>query len=79
MAYLRELLEEQAGRCAVTGRELLMTPKPQLDSLSIDRIDPGRGYVLGNVRLITWQANAARLTGTDEDLRAFCRDVLREE
>jgi hypothetical protein len=77
-AYLRELLESQNGRCVLTGRPLQVTPSPENpNALSVDRIDWRKGYVPGNVRLVTWQANSARGRGADKDLIKFCEDVLR--
>ena len=75
---LRELWQRQAGRCAVTGRDLVVLQGMQhLNSPSVDRIDREKGYTLDNIRLVTYQTNCARLFGTDEQLRSFCRDVLR--
>src|SRR5215469_15225028 len=52
---------DQEGLCALTGRLLIFGSKgQQRDSLSIDRIDQKGGYVLGNIRLVTYQANMAR-------------------
>lgn len=77
MAHMRALYKEQDGKCAVSGRSLIVdTATACLDSLSIDRIESKLGYVIGNVRFVTWQANAARLIGTDEELLSFCRDVV---
>ena len=78
-AYLRRLFEEQGGRCPLTGRELAITSEYRnLDALSVDRIDGLLGYVIGNVRLITHQANCARSFGTDEQLLEFCKDVIKK-
>lgn len=75
---LRDLWYAQEGRCPLTGRELKMFPgKTDLCSPSVDRIEPDKGYHVGNVRIVTLQANAAKLHGTDEQLIAFCRDLLR--
>jgi hypothetical protein len=71
------LFNQQNGLCALTGRELLFGSKgTQRDSLSIDRIESGRGYILGNIRLVTYQANMARGQFSDEELLAFCRAVI---
>jgi len=76
--YLRNMLAKQEGLCTITGRELLMvTDTNNLDSLSVDRIDCSKGYIRGNVQLLTRQANSAKMTGTGEELLEFCRDVVR--
>jgi len=61
----------------LTGRDLLVGSKGQKrDSISIDRIEPAKGYVLGNVRLVTYQANMARGQFPDDELFSFCEAVL---
>lgn len=78
VAVLEKVYEEQGGKCVITGRELLKTrEESQLDTCSVDRIDNSKGYVEGNIRLITLQANTAKLTGDDEGLLAFCLDVIQ--
>jgi hypothetical protein len=64
--------------CPVFGWELKYG-KGQLRhySASIDRIEPDRGYVIGNVRIISNLANAMKSNASDEDLRKFAKWVLR--
>lgn len=73
---LTALYNKQKGVCVLTGRKLCLKGKHSLDSLSIDRKDQRKGYTIRNVRLVTWQANSARNSGTDKQLVSFCRDVL---
>jgi len=74
---LRDLWVEQDGKCALTGRPMVMlNGVHSLDSPSVDRVEPSGCYEVGNVRLITYQANCAKHFGTDEDLIAFCEDIL---
>lgn len=75
--YLEKLYEEQKGLCVLTGRRLVKSrTKSERDTCSVDRIRNDEDYVEGNVRLITLQANTAKWTGTDEELLAFCKDVI---
>lgn len=73
---LKAMYIKQRGKCALTGRYMCLLGKYSYDSLSVDRKNPQKGYTIRNVRLVTWQANAARGSGTDAQLLAFCRDVL---
>lgn len=74
---LLELYEKQNGICALTGRKMLIrTNSHHPDSLSVDRIKAGLPYTISNLRLVTWQANAARGAWTDEQLLSFCKDVI---
>jgi len=42
---------------------------------SLDRIDPGLGYLRANVRFVCVIANLAKAGFTDDELIAFCRQV----
>jgi len=76
-AFLRELWNKQGGICPLTHRTMKIAGTGYvLDAPSLDRIDPIGGYVANNVRIVTFQANSARMNGTDADLLAFCRAVL---
>jgi len=77
-------LWDQEGRCALTGvtmtcllplgtRRGLTCPT----TISIDRIDPNRGYVLDNVRLVCWFANRARGELADDTFFDWCARVVR--
>lgn len=44
---------------------------------SIDRIDYTRGYVVGNIQVISYRANLMKQNATEDQLLAFARGVLR--
>jgi len=80
MSYLLQLYKEQKGICVLTGRKMYLGnsavgKRPHPDTLSIDRIDSSKGYVIGNVRFITYHANIAKNCFTDEQLISLCRDI----
>src|SRR5262245_52951864 len=74
--YLEDLYGKQGGMCALTGRRLLFSRDLVPDMITIDRISPESGYVVGNVRFVTHQVNAARGGWTDDQLVSMCADVL---
>lgn len=70
--YLKEVFDRQGGFCALSGMKLGYGG-PQ--GTSIDRIHHDRGYVRGNVRIVTWQVNQGRGRWTDEEFYQMCRNV----
>lgn len=51
----------------------------QDDSASIDRILPERGYVRGNVRIVSWRANRLKSDATSLELYVVALDMMRIE
>jgi hypothetical protein len=66
-------------RCPIFGFEINTSERARMHprSPSLDRIVPGKGYVSGNVWVISWQANRMKSDATPEQLRQFCEGVLR--
>lgn len=83
LKYLRQLWLSQRGACPLTGWKMTMPPSTSARSArsewprqaSLDRIDPRRWYVRGNVRFVCLIANLARHTFSDEELVKFCKAV----
>lgn len=46
------------------------------NSPSIDQILPGKGYVLGNMQVISWRANRIKNDATPEELRSIADYML---
>lgn len=80
--YLIDLFREQAGICALSGREMVASQSSSRknshpNTVSVDRIDSAGGYTIGNVRLVTTHCNIARSNFTDEQFIELCRDIVR--
>lgn len=76
VAYLRNLWQEQDGKCAVSGLSLEFTAN-NVCAASIDRRDCSLGYVPGNVVLTCQWVNLGRNSRCSvEDFRAVL-DRLR--
>lgn len=78
MAWLEETWRSQSGLCAYSGRALRLTERGQgrdAWSLSLDRIDPLRGYTRDNVALVAWVVNAGKSDLTLEEYRIVCADI----
>ena len=75
-----DLFHAQDGKCVLTGRPMVWGGNEcRRDTLSIDRIEGHLGYVPGNIRLLTYQANFARNQFSDDELFEFCRAVLKHK
>lgn len=65
---------ELITHCPVLGFELDYFNEKQLyNSPSFDRIDPNKGYIKGNVRIISWRANNLKSNGTIEEFEQIIR------
>ena len=65
--------------CAVTGIAFDMTRSLRHGNLfvpSLDRIDPNKGYIVGNVRVVVHGYNLAKLNGTDADVLKLARAIV---
>jgi hypothetical protein len=59
------------GFCEATGLKFDLALKgKRLGALSpsLDKIDPNKGYVNGNVRIVCWLFNRAKGDGSDADV-----------
>jgi hypothetical protein len=67
--------------CPVLGMPLVSTTRGRRgyfpDSPSIDRVHPDKGYVRGNVRVISARANLLKNDATVEELQAVLSDLRR--
>jgi len=66
--------------CPVLGLDI--SPEQQKGSnnplsVSVDRIDPGGGYIKGNIRIISNRANLLKSNATIEELEAVLADLKR--
>lgn len=61
------LLERQHGRCALTGYEFKAEDRNPHLRPSLDRIDSTRGYIPGNLQVVTRAANFYKSASDEED------------
>ncbi|KZD12416.1 hypothetical protein [Oceanibaculum pacificum] len=70
-----QLIEQSGLRCAITDMPFsavrLSGARKRLFAPSLDRIDPKRGYVAGNVRFTSVWANLARNDAEDDGIMAI--------
>lgn len=83
VAYLKELWEERNGICPISGVKMKLyknsaeweKDKGNPYKPSLDRINPDKGYIKGNVQFICYIANMAKHSWSDETLIEFCKFV----
>lgn len=74
---LVDIFRAQGGKCALSGRPMQFpNGAQQADAVSVDRLDPNKGYTRDNIRLVTFQANCARGAWSDDQLLDFCNSVI---
>lgn len=67
-------------RCPILGYKLKPNKGvPGKASPSLDRIDNNKGYVKGNVRVISHRANAAKGDFSLKELKAIVKDLERQQ
>jgi hypothetical protein len=54
--------------CPIYGYELKFNNKRANNSYSVDRIDNSKGYIIGNLHIISWRANVLKNNATIEEL-----------
>lgn len=66
--------------CPVFGYILESSDKrrPLYNSPSLDRIDPTKGYIKGNVQVISHRANSMKTNATKEEMLLFAKWILGE-
>lgn len=76
--YLNDLWIKQEGKCAITGlvmKHSILEGKVKTN-LSIDRIDPSKGYIIGNIQLVCNIINVMKSDMSYTDLKYYCNLIL---
>jgi hypothetical protein len=70
MVLLSHLEDKMPTKCPILGIPLVYGAEGMRtdNSASIDKLEPSKGYVEGNVNIISWRANRIKNDGTLEEL-----------
>jgi len=71
--YLKELYDKQNGICAITGEPILDIK----GNLSLDKIVPSNGYVIGNVQWTNRKANMIKQDLSMDEFVEFCKLIVK--
>ena len=79
--HLNKLLEKQKYLCLLSGRQLILPPaghkhKRTQYNLSLDRINPKEGYVVGNLAWVDKDINMSKQSLTTVEFIHLCRQVV---
>lgn len=72
---LYKIFITQNRKCALTGADLLVEKDHPL-CLSLDQIDPSKGYIPSNVQWVAWCVNRAKGDLTLQHFYEMCETVL---
>ncbi|OPL11933.1 MAG: hypothetical protein AVO39_11730 [delta proteobacterium MLS_D] len=77
----REEIKKLVSRmkCKLTGIPLDPTAKKTFNSPSLDRINPKEGYVIHNVRIVSYAVNCALGTWGEDVLRMIAKKLLEKK
>jgi len=70
---VESVLIEQDFKCALTQQPIVCPyGREQERTLSVDQIEPGKGYVTGNFQCVTKSVNRMKLDLSQEDFIKWC-------
>ena len=64
--------------CPLLEKPIVLGSKDNYEyTPSLDRIDNSKGYVKGNIQVISKKANSMKNSASFEELKTFCKNILR--
>lgn len=72
------LYHKQEGKCAISGVKLthIRSEGKVYTNISIDQIDPSKGYTLDNIQFVCFVVNMMKHTMTKEQLISWCKTII---
>lgn len=66
--FILEMFEKQKGLCYYTGYPMRINGKKNFDGMSVDKIDPNKGYIKSNVVLCLYCINMMKSDNSIDDI-----------
>lgn len=79
--FLQKLYEKQNGLCAISGIEMsYVAGQGRIGTnISIDRIDPDKGYTQDNIQLVTCDVNRIKGVLSMNELYELCTNIIKNK
>ena len=79
--YVEQLWDKQEGKCALSGMYLTWQAGEgrQDFNVSIDRKDPNKGYIIGNIQLVAQRVNMMKHTLGDSEFYWWCKNITHNK
>lgn len=78
--YLCDLYEKQEGKCYYTGELMEWNmSKVQNNSLSLDRLDPDKGYMQGNLVFCCYKINSMKWNSNEKEFYQIMLQILKHK
>ena len=74
--YLKELFEDQGGRCAISNIPLTLDNSDPITQASLDRGYSKRGYIQGNVQFVITPLNFAKQSLFNNDMKRMIQLIV---
>ena len=80
--FLEDLFHHQEAKCYFTAAPIEMGAghkhgSAKYHSASLDKLDPTKGYMRGNVAWVGYQTNTSKGARTEQEFYSFCELILR--
>tara|TARA_Y100000310_G_scaffold149653_1_gene148990 strand:- start:381 stop:731 length:351 start_codon:yes stop_codon:yes gene_type:complete len=79
--YVETLWDKQEGKCALSGVFLTWQAGEgkQDFNVSIDRKDPNKGYIIGNIQLVAQRVNIMKHTLGESEFYWWCKNITHNK
>ena len=76
--YLKYLWNNQNGKCALSNLDMtyIFNSGRIPTNVSIDKINPSKGYIMGNIQLVCMACNQIKSDLSEKEMYNFCKSIV---